>query len=705
MRFLKIIVFFLFVLLLPFEALAADYVEGEVLFKLREPVNTLKIKGAGKTDKIEKVFKDAVPEKNTSLSVRTKKQVRVPDLSQIYVIRFSKERKVADVIKELKADGNVLYAEPNYIARAVSTTPDDTYYSQQWGLTKIGMPAAWDAAKGESGIVIAVADTGVEYTHEDLSSKVIKGWNYISDNNDPLDDNGHGTHVAGIAAAMTNNAKGVAGVGWNHNILAVKVLDSNGDGSIADVSNGIKYAADYGSDVINLSLGDDSPSSTLKEAVDYAIAKGSLLVCAAGNENTSEPLYPAAYDGVLAVAATDSSDQRSIWSATRASNWGTWVDLAAPGTSIYSTYIGNSYAYESGTSMASPFVAGVAALLFSVHPTWTYSQVADWLKSTAATISPDHYIGTGRLDAEATMDLPIAEITSPETLEVIGGTATIKGTANTEINFGSYTVKVGAGASPSSYSTIATSTAKVVSGTLATYTTTTTNDGTHTIKLSAENTSPVTRETTRTVIIDNTSPTAEITSPASGATMTSSVTFEGSASDANLLYYTLEHSLDGVTYTNIGTYTTNVTGGTLGTWNTSGLNGTYTVKLNVVDDAGHSTSKTISLTINNPTNNKSVTGQSVASPNPFNPSTENYTYLTYTLNGNFNTSVYLFDLTGRLIFKKNCLAGEDGAKAGQNKVAWNGKDNFGSVVSNGAYIFKVVSDGTVVGSGKIIVLY
>ncbi len=253
---------------------------------------------------------------------------------------------------------NVLFAEQDHLAQAVET-PNDPSMSSQWGLQKVQAPSAWDLAKSNTSISIAVLDTGVDLAHPDLSAKVVASANF-TDSATANDVYGHGTHVAGIAAAATNNGLGVAGLGYNATVLNVKVLGDNGSGSYSWVANGVIWAADNGAQVINMSLGGSSASSTLESAVNYAWSKGVVVVAAAGNNGNTVPFYPAYYSNVIAVAATDNVDQLASFS-TR----GDWVDAAAPGVTIYSTLINNSYGYKSGTSMASPHVAGLAALVFT----------------------------------------------------------------------------------------------------------------------------------------------------------------------------------------------------------------------------------------------------------------------------------------------------------------------------------------------------
>ncbi len=285
--------------------------------------------------------------------------------------------------------------------------PNDPYYTYgyQWGLTKVRAPEAWPLSKGQ-GVLIAVLDTGTDYTHPDLSGKVRTDIDrdFVNNDYDAMDDNGHGTHVSGIAAAATNNSRGVAGMGWDASILPVKVLGSGGSGNSYLLSQGIYYAADHGARVINMSLAGKTENnlcpSDVQAAVDYAYRRGVLLVAAAGNNtnnNNYQTVFPANCAHVLGVAATDYYDNRASFSVT-----GTHVSVAAPGTSIYSTLWGGGYGYMQGTSMATPFVAGLAALVYARFPTYTPDQAASAILDNAQDLGStgwDPYYGCGRIDA------------------------------------------------------------------------------------------------------------------------------------------------------------------------------------------------------------------------------------------------------------------------------------------------------------------
>jgi thermitase len=290
---------------------------------------------------------------------------------------------ISKIIESYQENSEVEYAEPNYVYRA-SYTPDDSYFSSyQYAPQIVGAEQAWDVTQGSSNVKVAIIDTGVDYNHPELVGKVVKGYDFVDDDSDPMDLNFHGTHSAGIAAAITNNHIGIAGIAPNVTILAERVLDASGNGTLDDIANGIIHAADSGAKVISLSLGGPNSAKTLNNAINYATKKGIVVVAAAGNEGTSARTYPAYYSNVIAVAATDSNDQLASFS-----NYGSWVDVAAPGVSIYSTIPSGGYKYLSGTSMATPLVAGAAGLLASQGKSSV--EIRSSLENTADKIS-----GTG----------------------------------------------------------------------------------------------------------------------------------------------------------------------------------------------------------------------------------------------------------------------------------------------------------------------
>jgi subtilisin family serine protease len=328
-----------------------------------------------------------------------------------------------ETIAALQRDPSVLYAEPNYIAFAFDTLPNDPGYGNQWGLPKINAPAAWDITTGSSDVIIAVVDTGIDLDHPDLNcfGKLMTGKNFVNLGSPPDDDHGHGTHVAGIASACTNNSTGVGGLSWGARLMPVKVLDSTGSGSYDRLASGIAYAADQGAEVINLSLGGIGASSTLEDAIEHADDLGALVVTAAGNCGSgcyiggqfynNPTFYPAAYATTMAVAATNPDDNWASFSGHLP-----YVDVAAPGDGIYSTYRGGGYVYQDGTSMATPFVSGLAALVWSYDPGLPHDQVRSIIQTTAKDLGApgkDDFFGYGRIDARRALDTLVNLQTSP----------------------------------------------------------------------------------------------------------------------------------------------------------------------------------------------------------------------------------------------------------------------------------------------------
>lgn len=326
-------------------------------------------------------------------------------------------------IERLRQEPSVAFAEPNWIVRAAvlesdeSPTPvlpnDPLFRPNQWGMQRVGAPRAWAISQG-SAIRVAVIDSGIDFSHPEFAGRLLIGKNYVTPGSSPHDDSGHGTHVTGIIAASLNNGQGVAGLAPNVLIDPRKALNSSNAGTAANIAQAIRDAADEGARIINLSLTTSSPSTVLEAAVNYAVGKGILLVGAAGNTAPDSVQWPAAYAGVLAVAATDRADQRAYYSNQGA------VDLAAPGglsnqpidQLIYSTWptggfpcgsiVVAGYCTAIGTSMSAAYVSGAAALVWGTRPDLTLVQVRNLLLETARrTGAPSTDLGAGRLDVQA----------------------------------------------------------------------------------------------------------------------------------------------------------------------------------------------------------------------------------------------------------------------------------------------------------------
>ena len=362
-------------------------------------------------------------------------------LENIYKLNFAQSADIPSIVKIYSANPAVAYAEPNY---KVSTNqiPNDPRYPEQWGPDKIQAPLAWDVTTGSSQVIVAVIDTGVDYNHPDLSANIWSdpitgqhGYDFFNKDNDPMDDNGHGTHCSGIANAVTNNSVGIAGISWNSRIMAVKFLSASGSGSIDDGASAIRWAADHGADVLSNSWGGGGYSETVNLAIEYAHSLGCVVVAAAGNDNTNQIFYPAGYEHVISVSATDQNDVKAYFS-----NYGYWVDVAAPGVSILSTVPSSSvslgdpsgYKLLNGTSMACPHVSGLAALIVGSHPEFSDADVLSVLKATADDIlsANTSYIGQGRINCRKALQVTKPPPTGALVTEgVLSGKRVIRGIA------------------------------------------------------------------------------------------------------------------------------------------------------------------------------------------------------------------------------------------------------------------------------------
>lgn len=345
-----------------------------------------------------------------------------PHGKRLFTLKFNEKINPHFVADSIKLNSLVLIAEPNYIGVGEMIPNDELFVPAQWGLDNTGQfggtpdadidaPEAWDMEIGSSSIIIAIIDTGADLDHEDLVAKILPSWDAVQNDFVPEDDHGHGTLSAGVAAASTNNGHGVAGTcpecmllpvraGFNNNgtayFYAVDVFEAlefavNNPGNIEGIPENPNVA-----DVISMSFGSASPNAYFQRGVDDAYAAGAVLTAAAGNENTSNPRYPAAYDKVIAVAATDGNDARASFS-----NYGSWVDVAAPGVNIFTTYWNNDYSGPSGTSLSVPFVAGTIGLMLGKKNTHLNQELIRQILITSSDpVTGFPAIMGGRINAE-----------------------------------------------------------------------------------------------------------------------------------------------------------------------------------------------------------------------------------------------------------------------------------------------------------------
>jgi len=515
------------------------YVPGEILVKFKPgrvsaaTVNSLKSQFGVKTT--ENVFK----QNKVSAQAAT---ADLPDLSLIYSLTYSSTLDAREVAQAFSRDPNVEFAEPNYYVHMSAVPNDPSYATKQWHLNNTGQTGgtagadidaqlAWDANQGSTSVVVGIVDSGIDLDHPDLTANLwhntdeipnnaidddgngyvddYDGWDFVSLDKTPEPVPGigtndgviHGTHVAGIVSAVTNNGVGVAGVSWKCKVMAVKILDADGDSTTTRAVNGMKYAIDNGAQIVNCSFG-GSYSSLFDSIVDYIYGLGGLIVVAAGNTNSdidanreSPVCNDRGANKVLGVASTDDDDAKSSFS-----NYGsTYVDVCAPGSSIYSTYFDNgvvpfnvAYGTASGTSMSTPVVCGIAALLLSQNSSLTNVQLTQALRASADNVGLGSTMGTGRVNARAALALvigtssPTAALTSPAANTTIYGSVALIGSATGE-NFSYYKLEYGSGDSPSTWTTFASSESQVFANTLGTFTPTGLSYGTYTLKLTVYN--------------------------------------------------------------------------------------------------------------------------------------------------------------------------------------------------------------------------
>ncbi len=355
----------------------------------------------GSVDAVNWVFLERAPDGTLTTSVVELPANEAPQLAAAVIdgtLSIQDDGLVAtNAFRSSTAESVVLIVEPEIELRAFG----DPYREFQWGLDRTTFAAARSQIPNEDHVVVAVLDTGIRGTHEDLAQALVAGSDFVSGTGDGLvPDNFHGSHVAGVIAGTINNGLGIEGAGAGIRIMPVRVLNSSGSGSSGNVAGGIIWAADNGADVINLSLGSTQNSAVVEAAIDHAISKGTVVVAAAGNSGTqgNPTMYPAALDNVISVGAIDTDDSKADFSG-----YGDWIDVVAPGVSILSLHNGadDSYAYANGTSMASPHVAAAAGLLKAVDPDITPAQVLDLLRDTAedlGAVGDDDLFGAGLVD-------------------------------------------------------------------------------------------------------------------------------------------------------------------------------------------------------------------------------------------------------------------------------------------------------------------
>ncbi len=474
---------------------------------------------------------------------------------------------------------------------------DDPYSGSEWHLPVIRAASAWDATQG-AGITIAILDSGVLGTHPDLASKLVAGWNFYDNNNNTADVNGHGTAVAGAAAAITNNGAGVSGVAGAAKIMPIRVSDSAGYAYYSTIAAGVTFAADNGARVANASFSGVYTSAAVQSAAAYLKSKGGVLVVSAGNSGTDDGSL--ASTAMIPVSATDSADARASWSS-----FGKYVAVSAPGVGIWTTGSDGGYRAASGTSFSAPITAGVVALMMAAKPALSAAQVESLLYSTAVdlgTAGRDIYFGYGRIDAAAavaaaTATTTVAADTQSPAVGIAApvGSATVAGLTAVDVlasdNVGVIRVELRVNGS-----TVATDTAAPYQ-----FSWDTTKVGNGTVDLMAyafdaagnsKASASVPVNVANNVIADTTAPVVTISNPLGGSKVSGNVQIKVSASDNNGAA-AIKQSL----YIN-GRLMTSASGGSLAyTWNTRKIAaGSYTIQAVAADAAGNKTSGAVQVT-------------------------------------------------------------------------------------------------------------
>lgn len=398
---------------------------------------------------ISKFDKGILNDLNTQINVSHYKVTGNKKIKNTFLINYDANLAVEDVVELYKNTNAFEYVEPNFICSGNSIPNDPNFASRQWSMVNNGsfplspatadadidMDLAWDIETGDPNLIVAVLDSGMKLDHPEFAGRVwfnssetldgadndnnnyvddiFGGWDFANNDNDPTDDHGHGTNVGGIALATGNNGIGYAGVNWNSQIMAVKILDQNNSGFYSWMAEGIYYAVDNGAKVMNMSVGGNSPSATLLDAVNYAYANDVALVVSTGNGDTALQ-YPSRYANSIAVGSTNPDDSRTspfFWSASSGSNFGPEIDVVAPGNYIYGLSFNSNTNYNSywgGTSQAAPHVAGLISLMVSIKPTLTVDEINTILIQTSEDqVGPisedtpgfDNFFGHGRINA------------------------------------------------------------------------------------------------------------------------------------------------------------------------------------------------------------------------------------------------------------------------------------------------------------------
>ncbi len=599
----------------------------------------------------------------------------VQTIDQIRLIRIRVPEPVADLIARLLLRvPEVKFVEKNFVFDP-GFVPNDPQYGAQWHLPHILAPQAWDVTQGASGIVVAILDSGVDPYHPDLATKLVSGFNTYDNSTNTADAYGHGTEVAGAAAAASNNNEGVSSIGGLSSIMPIRVTDATGRATSASIANGLVWGADHGARVLNVSFNGVAGNATIRTGAEYAQNHGALVVAASGNCGCVDPTTENPF--ILSVSATDETDSVAYFSST-----GPYVDLSAPGSNILTTAVGGLYFMESGTSLASPVVAGVAALMLAANPSLSPTDIAQLLEITALDVGGNGYdigYGFGRVNAFAAVSAaanytppadttpPTASITAPAAGSIVSGTAIVDVSAADDVGV----VKVDLYVDGTLVGTDAT-----VPYSFG-WDTAVASNGSHTLQAVATDAAGNSGSSASVAVTvsntppDTTPPTVAISSPAAGATVSGTVTVSANASD-NVGVVKVDFYVDNVL---VGT---DASAPYAYSWNTTGAsNGSHTLKAVATDAAGNSASSaSVAVTVSNTP--PDTTPPTVAITSPAAGATVSGT-VTVSANASDNVGVVKVDF-----YVDNVLVGTDASAP--YAYSWNTTGT-----SNGSHTLKAVA--------------
>ncbi len=536
--------------------------------------------------------------------------VTLPVPQKIITRKDSGWQKLNQTMDQYRGSQYVEEVEPDFIM-TTSQVPNDPLYKSLWAMQDIHAEQAWDKTTGSKNLIVADIDTGIDSTHPDIKDNLVPGWSFVTNTRDTTDDNGHGSHTAGTIAAIGNNGIGVTGVAWGVKIMPIKFLDSNGSGTTDAAVKALVYAADHGAKISSNSWGCECTSAATDDAVKYEHDKGMVVVVAAGNSHKDAlDFSPASSDGAITVAATDQTNNYASFS-----NFGSKIDIAAPGVGILSLKAAKGnlcpsvsirYCDLSGTSMATPHVTGLAALLLSKNPDLTNEQVRQLLRTDAQ--PPKQVIDAGKSVTDATKPVLAPYITNPVSRrDITGHTISVKGSIEGG-NFASYSLQLGVGREPDKWQTIKNSTDQVINGILGMINANTLNDGQYSLRLNATDKSGKTYSfVVHDLLVDNFNGVLASTAGLSGIgavriigsaqVKTQGVTFSHYVIDWRVSGSSGAWSQSGVTLADGGTKP--VGNGKLGSWDTRAFapGSAYDVRLTTFSTSGLSETSQITTQV------------------------------------------------------------------------------------------------------------